>query len=62
MDVGDWIAGSESLPFPRCDTPAVIAQLRKLRNVRYHDRPALLYGGIVDLLPTSCGRTRSRPT
>jgi len=31
------------------DTPAVIAQLRKLRNVRYHDRPVSLYGGIVDL-------------
>jgi len=31
------------------DTPAVIAQLGKLRNVRYHDRPVSLYGGIVDL-------------
>jgi hypothetical protein len=31
------------------DTPAVIAQLGNLRNVRYHDRPVSLYGGIVDL-------------
>lgn len=31
------------------DTPAVIEQLGKLRNVRYHDRPVSLYGGIVDL-------------
>jgi hypothetical protein len=31
------------------DTPAVIAQLGQLRNVRYHDRPVSLYGGIVDL-------------
>jgi len=31
------------------DTPAVIAQLGKLRNTRYHDRPVSLYGGIVDL-------------
>jgi hypothetical protein len=31
------------------DTPAVIVQLRKLGNVRYHDRPVSLYGGIVDL-------------
>lgn len=31
------------------DTPAVIAELGKLRNVRYHDRPVSLYGGIVDL-------------
>lgn len=31
------------------DTPAVIAQLGNLRNVRYHDRPVSLYGGIVEL-------------
>jgi hypothetical protein len=31
------------------DTPAVIEQLRKLHNARYHDRPVSLYGGIVDL-------------
>jgi len=31
------------------EAPAVIAELRKLRNVRYHDRPVSLYGGIVDL-------------
>jgi hypothetical protein len=31
------------------DTPAVIEQLKKLRNARYHDRPVSLYGGIVDL-------------
>jgi hypothetical protein len=31
------------------DTPAVIAALRKLQNVRYHDRPVSLYGGIVEV-------------
>jgi hypothetical protein len=31
------------------DTPGVIAQLGRLRNVRYHDRPVSLYGGFVDL-------------
>lgn len=31
------------------DPPATIEELRKLRNVRYHDRPVSLYGGIVDL-------------
>ncbi len=31
------------------DTPAVIEQLRQLRNVRYHDQRVSLYGGMVDL-------------
>lgn len=31
------------------DTPAVIDELRKLRNTGYHDRPVSLYGGVVDL-------------
>ncbi len=31
------------------DTPAVQAELAKLRNVRYHDRPVSLYGGMADL-------------
>jgi hypothetical protein len=31
------------------DPPATIEQLKKLRNVRYHDRPVSLYGGMVDL-------------
>lgn len=31
------------------DTPAVIHELKQLRNVRYHDRPVSLYGGMVDL-------------
>lgn len=31
------------------DTPAVIEELRRLRNTRYHDRPVSLYGGMVDL-------------
>jgi hypothetical protein len=31
------------------DTPAVIAELKKLRNTRYHDRPVSLYGGMVEL-------------
>ena len=42
------------------DTPGTIAELQKLRNVRYHDRPVSLYGGIVDLpLIVTCedGRT-----
>jgi hypothetical protein len=30
------------------DTPAVIAELRYLRNVHYHDQRVSLYGGIVD--------------
>ena len=31
------------------DTPAVIQELKRLRNARYHDRPVSLYGGMVDL-------------
>ncbi len=31
------------------DTPAVIAELRHLRNVRYHDQRVSLYGGMVEL-------------
>ncbi len=31
------------------DTLAVIGELKKLRNVDYHDRPVSLYGGMVDL-------------
>jgi hypothetical protein len=31
------------------DTPAVIEELKSLRNTRYHDRPVSLYGGMVDL-------------
>jgi len=31
------------------DAPATIDELKRLRNVRYHDRPVSLYGGIVDL-------------
>lgn len=31
------------------DTLAVIAELKKLRNTHYNDRPVSLYGGIVDL-------------
>lgn len=31
------------------DTVEVIAELRKLRNTGYHDRPVSLYGGMVDL-------------
>ncbi len=31
------------------DPPATIEELKKLRNLRYHDRPVSLYGGIVDL-------------
>jgi len=31
------------------DTPAVIEELRPLRNTAYHDRPVSLYGGVVDL-------------
>ena len=33
----------------REDTPAVIEEAGKLRNVGYHDRPVSLYGGMVDL-------------
>jgi hypothetical protein len=31
------------------DTPAVVHELAKLRNVRYHDRPVSLYGGMLEL-------------
>ena len=31
------------------DTPATIEELRALRNIRYHDRPVSLYGGMVEL-------------
>jgi hypothetical protein len=31
------------------DTPAVVDELAKLRNVRYHGRPVSIYGGMVDL-------------
>jgi len=31
------------------DTPSVVAELKKLRNVRYHDRPVSIYGGMVEL-------------
>ena len=31
------------------DTPAVIEELKKLKNTRYHDRPVSLYGGVVEL-------------
>jgi hypothetical protein len=31
------------------DLLGVIAELRKLRNVHYHDKPVSLYGGMVDL-------------
>jgi hypothetical protein len=31
------------------DTPSVVAELGRLRNTRYNDRPVSLYGGMVDL-------------
>lgn len=31
------------------DTVAVVHELAKLRNTRYHDRPVSIYGGMVDL-------------
>ena len=31
------------------DTLGVVDELRKLRNVRYHDRPVSIYGGMVEL-------------
>jgi hypothetical protein len=31
------------------DTPAVIEELKHLRNTRYYDRPVSLYGGMVEL-------------
>ena len=31
------------------DTPAVIEELKRLHNTRYHDRPVSLYGGMVEL-------------
>ena len=42
------------------DTPSVVHELAKLRNVRYHDRPVSLYGGMTDLplLVTRTDETR----
>jgi hypothetical protein len=31
------------------DTVAVVAELKRLRNARYHDRPVSLYGGMTEL-------------
>src|SRR5690606_28990165 len=31
------------------DTPAVIDELGRLRNTRYHDQPVSLYGGMIEL-------------
>ncbi len=31
------------------DTPAVIDELRKLSNTRFHDRPVSIYGGMIEL-------------
>lgn len=38
------------------DTPAIIAELKYLRNTRYFDRPVSLYGGMVEL-PLIVSRT-----
>jgi hypothetical protein len=41
------------------DTGMVIAELRALRNLGYHDMPVSLYGGVVDL-PLIVERTDGR--
>lgn len=44
-----WFRLSDVRRLVANDTPAVIEELKKLRNTRYFDRPVSLYGGIVDL-------------
>ena len=48
-DVDFWFRLWDLRRLVQNDTPAVIEELKKLRNVRYHDRPVSLYGGLVDL-------------
>lgn len=44
-----WFHLSDIRSLVRDDLEAVIAELIKLRNTRYNDRPVSLYGGMVDL-------------
>lgn len=48
-DVDFWFRVYDLRRLVADDTPAVIDELRKLRNTRYHDRPVSLYGGMVEL-------------
>jgi len=48
-DVDFWFRVWDLRRLVQNDTPAVVEELKALRNVRYHDRPVSLYGGLVDL-------------
>jgi hypothetical protein len=48
-DVDFWFRVWDLRRLVHNDTPAVVEELKALRNVRYHDRPVSLYGGLVDL-------------
>jgi len=48
-DVDFWFRVWDLRRLVHNDTPAVVEELKGLRNVRYHDRPVSLYGGLVDL-------------
>lgn len=44
-----WLRLGDLRTLVRDDLPGVIEALRALRNVRYHDKPVSLYGGMVQL-------------
>ena len=48
-DVDFWFRLWDLRRLVHNDTPAVVEELKELKNVRYHDRPVSLYGGLVDL-------------
>jgi hypothetical protein len=49
LDVEIWFQIWDIRRLVADDTKGVIEELGKLRNVRYHDRPVSLYGGMVEL-------------
>jgi len=48
-EVAFWFRNWDLPRLAHRDTPAVVEELKMLRNLRYHDRPVSLYGGLVDL-------------
>jgi hypothetical protein len=49
LDCDFWFLLADIRLLVADDLPGVIAELRALRNVHYHDKPVSLYGGMVDL-------------
>lgn len=49
LDCDFWFLLADIRLLVADDLPGVIAELRMLRNVHYHDKPVSLYGGMVDL-------------